>query len=116
MSMGTHPSEISQLLAVHTPSLAVNGSTKIIQFGQNVIGVFSLMTINGDTTVRELLTEHPGAFDVLASHGMCQDCRDNPPLVPLQHFALKHCGGNLRSLIEQIETALLHDQRKSPHS
>ena len=63
------------------------------------------MTLGGDTTVRELLTKHPNAFDVLASHGMCQSCKDNPPPVPLHHFAEKHCAGDLMGLIKQIEEA-----------
>lgn len=65
-----------------------------------------MLTIDGDTTVRELLTEHPGAFDVLLSHGMCQDCKDDPPAVPLAHFAQKHCGGDLENLIDQIEATV----------
>ena len=73
-----------------------------------------MLTIDGKTTVRELLTEHPDAFDVLVSDGMCQDCKDNPPPVPLEHFAQKHCGGDLKKLIEQIESAIHLDD--SPHS
>ncbi len=62
-----------------------------------------MFSIDGQTTVRELLTKHPCAFDVLVSYGMCQDCKDNPPPVPLEHFAQKHCGGDLHNLIEQIQ-------------
>jgi len=62
-----------------------------------------MLSIDGRTTVRELLTKHPPAFDVLVSHGMCQDCKDNPPLVPLAHFAQKHCNGDLDNLVEQIQ-------------
>ncbi len=65
-----------------------------------------MLDINGATTVRDLLTNYPGAFDVLVSHGMCRECKVNPPPVPLEHFAQKHCGGNLKGLIEQIEAAI----------
>ena len=73
-----------------------------------------MLTIDRDTTVRELLTEHPAAFDVLVSHGMCQDCEDDPPPVPLEHFAQKHCDGDLKSLIEQVEAVIRRTD--SPHS
>ena len=65
-----------------------------------------MLNIDGSTTVRELLTKHPGAFDVLASHGMCQSCKDNPPPVPLAHFAHKHCDGDLQNLINELEAAV----------
>jgi hypothetical protein len=71
-----------------------------------------MLSIDGNTTVRELLTEHPIAFEVLVSHGMCQDCKDNPPLVPLEHFARKHCEGELKNLIEQVEAAI-HDDNSA---
>ena len=65
-----------------------------------------MLTIDGNTTVRDLLNQYPQAFDVLAAHGMCADCRHDPPPVPLEHFAKKHCGGNLSGLLEQIEVAM----------
>jgi len=55
--------------------------------------------IDGETTVRDLLTQHPEAFDVLAARGMCEDCQADPPPVPLHHFADKHCDGDLKGLI-----------------
>ncbi len=58
--------------------------------------------------------EHPQAFDVLVSHGMCQDCKDDPPPVPLEHFVQKHCNGDLKSFIEQVEAAIRGND--SPHS
>ncbi len=68
-----------------------------------------MLNIDGNTTVRDLLTAHPGTFDVLASHGMCQSCKDNPPPVPLEHFASKHCGGDLTGLIKQVEATIHAD-------
>lgn len=67
-----------------------------------------MLNIDGNTTVRDLLTTHPNAFGVLASHGMCQSCRDNPPPVPLAHFARKHCDGDLENLIKQVKATLHH--------
>ncbi|MCP4250530.1 MAG: hypothetical protein GY778_26095 [bacterium] len=64
-----------------------------------------MLTLDGKTTVRELLTAHPAAFDVLLRHGMCADCKANPPPVPLDHFAGKHCGGDLAGLLEEIRGA-----------
>ncbi|MHC5111497.1 MAG: hypothetical protein ACYTHJ_16645 [Planctomycetota bacterium] len=61
-----------------------------------------MIEIDGNTTVQDLLREHPRAFDILAGHGMCQSCRDDPPAVPLHHFAQKHCGGDLETLIAEI--------------
>lgn len=91
-------------------SLAVNDFAPIIRAEENFIGVRRFMlTIDGHTTVRELLTEHPGAYDVLVSRGMCEDCKENPPPVPLEHFAEKHCGGDLDNLIEQLRAAISQD-------
>ena len=73
-----------------------------------------MLTIDGNTTVRDLLTKHPNAFDVLVSHGMCQECKDNPPPVPLEHFAQKHCDGDLKNLIDKVKTAIHCGD--SPHS
>ncbi len=64
------------------------------------------MTLNSQTTVRDLLTNHPEAFGILAGHGMCEDCKHNPPPVPLQHFAAKHCGGNTEGLIRELQGAI----------
>jgi hypothetical protein len=64
------------------------------------------MQLTPTTTVREVLTAHPTAAEVLLRHGMCADCQDNPPLVPLHHFATKHCGGDLDGLIEELTQAI----------
>lgn len=58
--------------------------------------------IDGNTTVRELLLTHPATYKILLSHGMCEDCKADPPPVPLSHFANKHCGGNLDDLITEL--------------
>lgn len=59
------------------------------------------------TTVRDLLQSHPALFDVLAGHGMCEDCRISPPPVSLEHFATKHCAGDVTGLIGEIEAAII---------
>ena len=64
------------------------------------------MTLTESTTVKELLTTHPNAAQVLLRHGMCDDCRENPPPVPLGHFARKHCGGNLAGLLVELSAAI----------
>lgn len=66
----------------------------------------SMQTINGDTTVRDLLTAYPQTFDVFLAHGMCADCKMNPPPVPLSHFAGKHCNGDLTGLVEELAAAI----------
>lgn len=65
-----------------------------------------MLMMNGDTTVRDLLLANPNAFDVLLGHGMCADCRDDPPPVPLSHFAAKHCAGDLAGLLGELNQAI----------
>ncbi len=65
-----------------------------------------MLTLTALTTVRDLLAAHPQAFDVLVSRGMCEDCKADPPPVPLGHFAAKHCGGDLSGLIEELGRAI----------
>lgn len=65
-----------------------------------------MLAIDGNTTVREILTQHPEAFPVFIGHGMCEDCKADPPPVPLHHFAGKHCGGNLGGLIAELNSAI----------
>ena len=64
------------------------------------------MKIDGSTTVRDLLTAHPEVFGVLLGQGMCADCQADPPSVPLDHFAMKHCEGNLEDLVVKIKSAI----------
>lgn len=64
------------------------------------------LELTAETTVRDLLTTHPAAAGVLLRHGMCADCQQSPPPVPLGHFAFKHCGGDLDGLIREIQAAL----------
>lgn len=64
------------------------------------------MTLTETTTVRDLLTRHPETFDVFLRHGMCEDCKADPPPVPLHHFARKHCGGDVQGLISELEASM----------
>lgn len=65
-----------------------------------------MIDIDENTTVREILMAHPEAFDVFLRHGMCEDCQADPPPVPLHHFAGKHCGGDVRGLIGELNAAV----------
>lgn len=61
------------------------------------------MQLTPTTTVREVLTAFPQAAEVLLRHGMCADCQESPPPVPLHHFATKHCAGDVVGLIKELE-------------
>jgi hypothetical protein len=65
-----------------------------------------MLELNALTTVRDLLTVHPGVFPILLRYGMCPDCQASPPPVPLGTFAAKHCGGNLEGLIAELRRAI----------
>ncbi len=64
------------------------------------------MELNGQTTVKEMLETHPEVFPVMLAHGMCEDCKQAPPPVPLSHFAQKHCEGRIEALIEELKSAM----------
>lgn len=61
-----------------------------------------MLELNPQTTVQALFAAHPEAFEVLHGYGMCEPCRSAPPPVPLEHFAAKHCGGNIEKLLEEL--------------
>ncbi len=65
-----------------------------------------MFMLSESTTVRALLTAYPQVFPVLLNHGMCADCRTDPPEVPLARFAEKHCGGDLAGLIDELRGAM----------
>lgn len=65
-----------------------------------------MQAIDANTTVRELLCSYPQTFEILVSHGMCEDCKHDPPPVPLHHFAQKHCRDDLAGLIAQLATVI----------
>ncbi len=62
--------------------------------------------LDANTTVRDLLSSHPQAFDVLVAHGMCADCKADPPPVALQHFAEKHCDGKICDLLAELQAVI----------
>ena len=64
-----------------------------------------MMTIDGTTTVRDLLAVHPEGFGVFLSRGMCEDCKAAPPPVPLHHFSTKH-EVPLDQLISELSSAI----------
>ena len=65
-----------------------------------------MMAIDEMTTVVDLLAVHPQAFGVLRNHGMCEDCKADPPAVPLHHFAAKHCGGDIKGLLGELKEVI----------
>lgn len=65
-----------------------------------------MLSLEASTTVRDLVTTHPEAFSVLLKHGMCEDCKADPPTVPLDHFANEHCGGDLHGLLDELKGAI----------
>ncbi len=65
-----------------------------------------MQLLDANTTVRDLLSAYPQAFDVLVAHGMCADCKADPPPVPLQHFAEKHCEGKILDLLAELRAAI----------
>jgi hypothetical protein len=67
------------------------------------------MQLTADTTVRDLLHAHPHTAEVLLRHGMCASCQQDPPPVPLGHFAAKHCAGDLNGLIGELRGVLNPD-------
>ncbi|MBI1388827.1 MAG: hypothetical protein GC154_10315 [bacterium] len=52
--------------------------------------------------VCDVLQRHPEAFSVFERHGMCEDCRQSPPPVPIAHFAEKHCDGRVEAFISEL--------------
>ena len=60
------------------------------------------MSVNGQTTIRDLLGQYPQAVGVLLRYGMCESCRLDPPPVPLHQFAEKHCGGDVEALLDEL--------------
>ena len=65
-----------------------------------------MLAIDASTTVKVLLDAHPEVFGVLVRHGMCEDCKADPPPVALGHFAEKHCGGDIERLLEELRQAM----------
>lgn len=65
-----------------------------------------MMTIGPETLVCDLLSRHPEVFDVFERHGMCEDCREFPPPVPIQYFAEKHCQGDVQGFLALVQERL----------
>lgn len=62
--------------------------------------------IDEQTTVRDLIQAHPEVFPVFREHGMCEECQQDPPPVPIAHFAKKHCNGNVVGLLHELHQAM----------
>ena len=61
------------------------------------------MQITPATTVKDILDRHPHLFSIFEARGMCEDCKVSPPPVPVGHFAMKHCGGDIEGLLAELE-------------
>lgn len=59
-----------------------------------------------DDLVCEVLTRHPAAWNVFVRHGMCEDCKQSPPPVPISHFATKHCDGRIEDFLNELNGEL----------
>lgn len=52
--------------------------------------------------VCDVFANHPSAFDVFERHGMCEDCKQSPPPVPVSHFVEKHCNGQIDAFLSEL--------------
>lgn len=59
-----------------------------------------------DDLVCDVLRRYPAAWAVFERHGMCADCKQSPPPVPLRHFADKHCQGRISEFLEELREAV----------
>ena len=64
------------------------------------------MTLTGETTVREMLTQYPATAGIMIGRGMCEKCQAKPPELPLAAFAQKHCGDDLDGLLNELNAAI----------
>lgn len=58
--------------------------------------------IRADDRVSDVLGRYPKAFEVFERHGMCEDCRESPPPVPVSHFIHRHCGGRAEEFLGEL--------------
>jgi hypothetical protein len=57
--------------------------------------------------VCDVLAKHPQTWDVFERHGICEDCKQSPPPVPIMHFVEKHCDGKLDEFLQELNTAVI---------
>lgn len=55
--------------------------------------------------VCDVLNQHASAWDVFERHGICEDCKQSPPPVPIQHFVDKHCEGRIEEFLNELNQA-----------
>ncbi|MGI6456886.1 MAG: hypothetical protein ACOX5R_14875 [bacterium] len=63
--------------------------------------------IRADDLVCNVITNHPEAFTVFERHGMCEDCKMDPPPVSISHFANKHCEGRIEDFLRELNEQVL---------
>lgn len=59
-----------------------------------------------DDLVCDVLAKYPQTWDVFIRHGICEDCRQSPPPVPVSHFANKHCNGRIEMFLQELTNAV----------
>jgi len=59
-----------------------------------------------DDLVCDVLAKYPQVFSVFERHGMCEECKQSPPPVPLALFASKHCNGEIEKFLEELAGAV----------
>ncbi|MGC9329044.1 MAG: hypothetical protein ACP5I1_15520 [Candidatus Hinthialibacter sp.] len=58
--------------------------------------------IRPEDLVCDVLDKYPAAWPIFERHGMCEDCKQSPPPVPVHHFVTKHCNGNIDAFLQEI--------------
>ena len=58
-----------------------------------------------DDLVCDVLANHPKTWLVFERHGICADCRQSPPPVPIHHFVDKHCEGRIDEFLQELREA-----------
>ena len=59
-----------------------------------------------DDLVCDVLTNYPQTWDVFIRHGICKDCQQSPPPVPVMHFVNKHCGGQIELFLQELKNSV----------
>ncbi len=64
------------------------------------------MSFQATDLVKDVLSTHAQAWAVFERHGICEDCRNDPPPVPIQHFVDTHCDGKIDEFLDELNTAI----------
>lgn len=64
------------------------------------------MLLQATDLVCDVLANHTAAWEVFENHGICADCKHNPPPVPIQHFVDMHCDGRIDEFLHELNSAI----------